>query len=154
MCGIAGRILGAPGKVGNDLVALMEAQEHRGADSTGFAVYGAPRDSGYVLRAMGFDRNRIDADLDDFRAVLRAHDADLLEDPSIVTDDARHYCVRMVISEPRDLARWIADADISPARTANPSMAELSAAGTSSAHATASTRTRPTHSPSGTVSCS
>ncbi len=44
MCGIAGRILGVPGKVGRDLVDLMEAQEHRGADSTGFAVYGIPRE--------------------------------------------------------------------------------------------------------------
>ena len=43
MCGIAGRILTSPGKVGNDLVELMDAQEHRGADSTGFAVYGPPR---------------------------------------------------------------------------------------------------------------
>ena len=50
MCGIAGRILTAPGQVGADLVDLMEAQEHRGADSTGFAVYGPPRDTGYVLR--------------------------------------------------------------------------------------------------------
>ncbi len=33
MCGIAGRILGAPGKVGNDLAELMDAQEHRGAAS-------------------------------------------------------------------------------------------------------------------------
>ena len=44
MCGIAGRILNAPGRVGNDLVELMDAQEHRGADSTGFAIYGAPRE--------------------------------------------------------------------------------------------------------------
>jgi glutamate synthase domain-containing protein 1 len=49
MCGIAGRILSAPGKVGRDLVDLMDAQEHRGADSTGFAIYGAPRDTGYVI---------------------------------------------------------------------------------------------------------
>ena len=50
MCGIAGRILNAPGAVGRDLVALMDAQEHRGADSTGFAVYSTPLDKGYVLR--------------------------------------------------------------------------------------------------------
>ena len=78
MCGIAGRILRAPGRVGNDLVEVMDAQEHRGADSTGFAIYGAPRDSGYVLRGMGFDKNRIDADMDDFRAILRDHGTDLL----------------------------------------------------------------------------
>jgi len=67
MCGIAGRILNAPGKVGQDLVELMDAQEHRGADSTGFAIYGAPIDDGYILRCMGFDKARMDADLSDFR---------------------------------------------------------------------------------------
>ena len=111
MCGIAGRILTSPGLVGNDLVELMDAQEHRGADSTGFAVYGAPRDTGYVLRGMGFDKARMDSDMDEFRAVLKAHGADLLEDPTFVTSDAAHYCVRMVISDPQDLGRWVADAD-------------------------------------------
>ena len=42
MCGIAGRILSAPGNVGRDLVDLMDAQSHRGADSTGFAIYTIP----------------------------------------------------------------------------------------------------------------
>ena len=111
MCGIAGRILGAPGRVGNDLVEVMDAQEHRGADSTGFAIYGAPRDTGYVLRGMGFDKNGLDRDMDDFRAILKAHGADLLEEPTFVTSDAAHYCVRMVISDPDDLARWVSDAD-------------------------------------------
>lgn len=32
MCGIAGRILNAPGNVGHDLVEMMDAQAHRGAD--------------------------------------------------------------------------------------------------------------------------
>jgi glutamate synthase domain-containing protein 1 len=111
MCGIAGRILGAPGKVGNDLVELMDAQEHRGADSTGFAVYGTPRDAGYVLRGMGFDRARIDADLDDFRHVLRAHGSDLLSDPKIVTDRKAHYCFRMEIADPADMDAWVKEAD-------------------------------------------
>ena len=100
MCGIAGRILGAPGRVGHDLVELMDAQEHRGADSTGFAVYGPPRDTGYVLRGMGFDKSRMDTDVDDFRTVLKAHGSDFLEDPTFVTDDAAHYCFRMLISDP------------------------------------------------------
>ncbi|MEM7060945.1 MAG: glutamine amidotransferase [Pseudomonadota bacterium] len=112
MCGIAGRILGAPGRVGHDLVEVMDAQAHRGADSTGFAVYGAPRDEGYVLRGMGFDKAGMDADIDDFRAVLRSHGSDFLEDPTFVTDDAPHYCFRMVISDPADLARWVADTDM------------------------------------------
>lgn len=111
MCGIAGRILTAPGQVGRDLVALMDAQEHRGADSTGFAIYGTPRESGYVLRGMGFDKNRIDTDLETFRDMLRAHGSDLLADPKIVSDAAQHYCFRMEISDPGDLTAWVKDAD-------------------------------------------
>ena len=111
MCGIAGRILNAPGRVGRDLVELMDAQMHRGADSTGFAVYGAPRDDGFILRGMGFDKSNLDADMADFQDILRAHGADFLEEPTFVTDGARHYCLRAVIAEPEDLTRWIEDTD-------------------------------------------
>ena len=111
MCGIAGRILPAIGNVGRDLVDLMDAQEHRGADSTGFAVYGPPRETGYVLRGMGFDKSRVDADLDDLGNILKDHGADFAADPSILTDANPHYCFRMEISDPADLAAWVADAD-------------------------------------------
>ncbi|WP_171231925.1 glutamine amidotransferase [Ruegeria sp. HKCCA4812] len=111
MCGIAGRILTAPGQVGADLVDLMDAQEHRGADSTGFAVYGPPRDTGYVLRGMGFDKSRQDADLNAFEAVLKDHSSGFLSDPKIVTDENRHYCFRAEISDPTDLQAWVRDAD-------------------------------------------
>ncbi|HJM92343.1 MAG: hypothetical protein QGG19_04705 [Alphaproteobacteria bacterium] len=116
MCGIAGRILRAPGKVGHDLVELMDAQEHRGADSTGFAIYGVSRDTGYVLRGMGFDKTNLAADIDDFRHLLTAHGSDLIEEPLIVTDDDPHYCVRMVIKDPKDLGSWINEADELSAR--------------------------------------
>ena len=56
MCGIAGRILTEPGQVGADLVKLMHAQRHRGADSTGFALYGEPLENGYIVRAMTAQR--------------------------------------------------------------------------------------------------
>jgi len=111
MCGIAGRILNAPGRVGQDLVELMEAQKHRGADSTGFAVYGVPRETGFVLRGMGFDKASMDADLENFAQVLRDHGSDLLAEPRIVTDSHRHYCFRMEISDPDDMTAWVADAD-------------------------------------------
>ena len=111
MCGIAGRILNAPGPVGNELVELMDAQEHRGSDSTGFAIYGAPRDEGYILRCMGFDKDQVSSDLDDFRDILKAHGSDFAEDPTVLTDDVAHYCVRMIIDDPSDIARWINDAD-------------------------------------------
>ena len=111
MCGIAGRILTAPGPVGLDLVNLMDAQEHRGADSTGFAVYGIPRETGYILRGMGFDKNALDRDLDDLKASLQDHGADFAGDPTTLTDSAPHYSFRIEITEPADLAAWVADAD-------------------------------------------
>lgn len=111
MCGIAGRILNAPGAVGRDLVDLMSAQEHRGADSTGFAIFGPPRDEGFVLRGMGFDKAKIDADLEAFSLLLRDNGSDFVADPSITTDASRHYCFRMEIKDPGDLSAWIADAD-------------------------------------------
>ncbi len=111
MCGIAGRILNAPGNVGRDLLELMDAQEHRGADSTGFAIYGPPRDDGYVVRAMGFNRRTKDDDLARFRAILKAHGADFIEEPTCDDSDTRHYTLRMVISDPDDMAGWVSEAD-------------------------------------------
>lgn len=111
MCGIAGRIIDGPGRVGDDLVNLMDAQAHRGADSTGFAIYCPPLETGYVLRLMGFDKKNADTDLDDFRAILKAHGTDFLAEPSIIEDAAAHYCVRMLINEPKDLAHWINETD-------------------------------------------
>lgn len=111
MCGIAGRILNAPGTVGKDLVDLMDAQEHRGADSTGFAIYTVPRDQGYVLRGMGFDKSNLDADLADFENVLKDNGGGFTSDPEILTDHNKHYCFRMEMSDPKDLQAWVADAD-------------------------------------------
>ena len=121
MCGIAGRILSADaktGEVGRDLVEIMAAQAHRGADSTGFAVYGQPLETGYILRCMGFDEQAMDSDLDDFRAILKAHGSDLLGEPTIVTsgERERHYSVRMEISDPTDLASWVLETDEISAR--------------------------------------
>jgi len=48
----------------------MDAQEHRGADSTGFAVYGPPRPRGYVLPGMGFDTRTLDRAIHDLKAGL------------------------------------------------------------------------------------
>jgi hypothetical protein len=111
MCGIAGRILNAPGNVGRDLVELMDAQKHRGADSTGFAIYGIPRETGYVVRAMGFDRGRLSTDLEDFRTILKQHGSDFIDDPTWDHGDTSHYSVRMTITDPHDIALWTAEAD-------------------------------------------
>ena len=111
MCGIAGRILREPGPVGRDLVELMDAQMHRGADSTGFALYGPPRERGYVVRAVGMDRSELARALDDFLRVLRNHGSDFLEDPTWDDAHSRHVSVRMVIDDVADLAHWSRDAD-------------------------------------------
>lgn len=53
MCGIAGLIHrhGAEGAVGSELTEMLQALKHRGPDSTGFALYGAPQDH-YVMRLL------------------------------------------------------------------------------------------------------
>ena len=111
MCGIAGRIVTSGGQLGRNLVELMEAQEHRGADSTGFAIYGPVRDDGYVLRGMGFDKRKINSDLADFENILQDNGSDFLSEPTIVTDNNAHYCFRMEIKDPKDIDAWVQDAD-------------------------------------------
>ena len=51
MCGIAGLIhRGKSADVGSELTSMLQALKHRGPDSTGFALYGNPRDEEYVMR--------------------------------------------------------------------------------------------------------
>ena len=111
MCGIAGRILGEPGSVGRDLVELMDAQMHRGADSTGFALYGPPRERGYIVRAVAADRGSLDRELEEFRHILCDHGSDFLEDPTWDGAATRHVSVRMVTDDIAHLAEWSRDAD-------------------------------------------
>ena len=64
MCGIAGILLHEPGPLGESLVKMCEAMRHRGADSTGFALYGEPDESRLIVRARHPDASRalIDAE--------------------------------------------------------------------------------------------
>ena len=51
MCGIAGLIhRGKSSDVGGELTSMLQALRHRGPDSTGFALYGSPSASEYVMR--------------------------------------------------------------------------------------------------------
>ena len=111
MCGIAGRILNNRGKVGNDLVDLMDAQVHRGADSTGFALYGTPIAEGFIVRAMASQRTSLPADLEAFRSILKAHGSDFLEKPTWDEAASPHASVRMLIAAPKNLAMWVQEAD-------------------------------------------
>ncbi len=54
MCGIAGLIhRGKTAKIGEELLSMLQSLKHRGPDSTGLAMYGAPANAGgneYVMR--------------------------------------------------------------------------------------------------------
>jgi glutamate synthase domain-containing protein 1 len=58
MCGIAGIIYrdGARG-VGRDMTRMLQSMKHRGPDSTGYALYGEPRDGRVVMRYTLADAN-------------------------------------------------------------------------------------------------
>jgi glutamine phosphoribosylpyrophosphate amidotransferase len=115
MCGIAGRIAGPDARVGADLVELMQAQRHRGGDSTGFGLYGQPRDRGYVIRMVAADRTILDSSIDGFVAASRKGGAELLEDPTWDDLNQAHVSVRAVIDEPdRDFVDWLAMVDHLP----------------------------------------
>lgn len=100
MCGIAGRIAGPDGRVGDALTELMQAQRHRGADSTGFGLYGPARSAGYVIRMVLADRSDLDSCLETFVAASRDGGADLTEDPTWDDLDQTHVSVRAVVEDP------------------------------------------------------
>lgn len=50
MCGIAGIIRKKASDIGSEMTAMLQSLEHRGPDSTGFAMYGVPGRGEYVLR--------------------------------------------------------------------------------------------------------
>ncbi len=112
MCGIAARICSPSGKVGRDLVELMQAQRHRGSDSTGFGLYGPVRDRGYVIRMVADDRETFSAALDTFLAASRDCGADFLEDPSWDSLEQSHVSIRVVVGDPAsDFETWLAATD-------------------------------------------
>jgi len=114
MCGIAGRIRHDGGAVGADIVELAACMSHRGADSTGFAVYGPPRERGYVVRAYLADRTDLDATLSALLDVTRDHDADFTADPTWDSTSQQHVAVRLEVTDPQPLARWIDACDALP----------------------------------------
>lgn len=114
MCGIAGRTLYEPGRVGGDLISMMAAQRHRGWDSTGFALYGVPREDGYVVRALLADRRHLDEDLAALRGVTREHRADFVEEPTWDDSGQRHVLARLVVSDPEPFSAWVDACDALP----------------------------------------
>ena len=50
MCGIAGIMLSERGPIGPDLIEMLDGCQHRGPDSTGFALYKEPNRDSLVCR--------------------------------------------------------------------------------------------------------
>ena len=65
MCGIAGVIHpGAAAAVGAELTSMLQSLKHRGPDSTGFAVYGPPLETSYVMRLNVGERSEVSQGFD------------------------------------------------------------------------------------------
>ncbi len=111
MCGIAGLIhKGMTGDVGKEMTSMLQALKHRGPDSTGFALYGTPDTSHYVMRFKV-------AEQDDLKTGFRIHhqirerkaqvDERLAELGATVEheDEPTEYAYRYIFSFDGDLKR-------------------------------------------------
>jgi len=60
MCGIAGIIhRNGAGDIGSEMTSMLQSLKHRGPDSTGFAVYGAPDSKDYIMRFMVAEQDEL-----------------------------------------------------------------------------------------------
>ena len=111
MCGIAGLIhRGKSSDIGSELTAMLQSLKHRGPDSTGFALYGNPREGEYVLRFKV-------AEQEDMRKGFQIHDqvkerkAEVdrrlgeLGARKVQEDDATEYAYRYLISYDGDMKK-------------------------------------------------
>ncbi len=121
MCGIAGLIYrGKSSDVGAEMTSMLQALKHRGPDSTGFAVYGAPSEGDYILRFKLAEKEEIDAAgyrigerlkarLDEIERRLEEHGVEVKS-----RTKATEYAYRFVIRHEGDteaLARYVEDVE-------------------------------------------
>ena len=118
MCGIAGVIhRGASTGVGAEMTSMLQALKHRGPDSTGFAVYGAPTSGDFVMRFKVAEQEDMDSGFDIHDKItdrIALVDARLAEHGVEVKDKEQStpYALRYVMSFNGDmehLARYIED---------------------------------------------
>lgn len=106
MCGIAGIRLAQEGPVGHYLVDMMTALRHRGTDSTGFGLYGAPREDRLIARLRVEPRDQLDQLLQEVVDALRDSGGDLRADPTWDSkDDAPDAFIRLEITPEVDIDR-------------------------------------------------
>ena len=114
MCGIAGIIhRGKSSNVGSEMTAMLLALKHRGPDSTGFAVYGEPKEGDYIMRFKVAEQedlakghgimDRIEERIAAVDKLLGDHSADVK-----AKDRATDYALRYIISHGGDTAAMAA----------------------------------------------
>ena len=111
MCGIAGLIhKGKSSNVGSEMTAMLQALKHRGPDSTGYAVYGEPKEGDYIMRlkvAEADDMNRghgihqtILDRVNAVEAILKEHGEEVAS-----KTNATEYALRYVLTHVGDTAK-------------------------------------------------
>lgn len=86
MCGIAGIMFkneGEQGGIGRALIDMLDGCQHRGPDSTGFALYGKAEAGMLRLRFFVGDAEDASAAIARIRKALSEHDAEIVEDERI-----------------------------------------------------------------------
>ncbi|MDP6949234.1 MAG: hypothetical protein QF485_09305 [Arenicellales bacterium] len=120
MCGIAGLIhRDQSADVGSELTSMLQSLKHRGPDSTGFALYGNPRNSEYVMRFKVAEQEdmrhgfRIHGEIKERKAEVNRRLAELGA-RKVSEDDATEYAFRYWLSfkgDMKKLADYIEDVD-------------------------------------------
>ncbi len=86
MCGIAGIMFknsGTAHATGKALIDMLDGCQHRGPDSTGFALYGDEREGRLKLRFFVGSGDDAQASIERVREALAARDATIVEDETI-----------------------------------------------------------------------
>ena len=109
MCGIAGLIYrNGARKIGEEMTAMLQALKHRGPDSTGFAMYGAPGPNEYIMRFKVAEKEDLGSGSKIHRAIAERKAAvnELLKELGVDVlelDEPTEYAVRCRISFDGDL---------------------------------------------------
>ena len=86
MCGIAGIMYKLPGTLGDTgraLIDMLDGCQHRGPDSTGFALYGDAAEDRLRLRFFVGEGEEADAAVEHIEAIFGKHGASIVEDQRI-----------------------------------------------------------------------
>jgi glutamate synthase domain-containing protein 1 len=120
MCGIAGLIhRGKSSDVGSEMTSMLQSLKHRGPDSTGFALYGAPKENQYIMRFVVAEQEDMRKGYEIHQQVIERQKEvdDRLESLGVKVlsrDEATEYSHRYTFSydgDMRKLADYVEDID-------------------------------------------